>query len=246
MDELRLIPVRGLPEVRPGDDLAALLSPRLREAAQPGDVCVVTHKVLSKAEGRLVDLKTVEPSELARKHASQWGKDPRQVEVVLRESKAIVRMDGPVIICRTHHGLVCANAGVDKSNVPGEQVCLLPVDPDASARALYQRLTEALGFRLPVIVSDSFGRPWRLGIVNVAIGLAGLSPFTDHRGGCDPHGYRLEASLMATADALASAAELVMGKVDGVPVALVRGFQVPVGEGAAAELIRPSEQDLFR
>lgn len=246
MDELRLIPVPGLPEVRPGDDLAALLAPLLRAAAQPGDVCVVTHKVLSKAEGRLVDLQTVEPSALARKHAAAWGKDPRQVEVVLRESKSILRMEGPVIVSRTHHGLVCANAGVDKSNVPGDQVCLLPLDPDASARALFQRLTEALGFKLPVVVSDSFGRPWRLGIVNVAIGLAGLSPFTDHRGGSDPHGYRLEASLMATADALAGAAELVMGKVDGVAVALVRGFQAPPGEGSAADLIRPPEQDLFR
>lgn len=226
--------------------MAAALAPLLREKAQPGDVCVVTHKILSKAEGRMVDLKTVEPSELATKHAAQWGKDARQVEVVLRESKSILRMDGPVIVSRTHHGLVCANAGVDKSNVPGEQVCLLPVDPDASARLLYTRLTQMLGFKLPIVVSDSFGRPWRLGIVNVAIGVCGMSPFTDHRGGHDPHGYKLEASLMATADALASAAELVMGKIDGVPVALVRGFEAPAGDGSAQELVRPTEQDLFR
>lgn len=246
MDELRLIALRGVPEVHSGDDVAALLAPLLRETAQPGDVCVVTHKILSKAEGRVVDLKSLEPSELAKKHAARWGKDPRQVEVVLRESQSILRMEGPVIVSRTHHGLVCANAGVDKSNVPGDQVCLLPVDPDASARRLYERLTAALGFKLPIVVSDSFGRPWRLGIVNVAIGLAGLSPFTDHRGDHDPHGYKLEASLMATADALASAAELVMGKTDRVPVALVRGFAAPEGDGSARELVRPSEQDLFR
>ncbi len=245
MDELRLIPVRGVPEVQSGDDVASLLAPLLREKAQPGDVCVVTHKVLSKAEGRLVDLKTIEPSELARRYAQQWGKDARQVEVVLRESKSILRMEGPVIVSRTYHGLVCANAAVDKSNVPGDQVCLLPVDPDASARRLYDRLTETLGFKLPIVVSDSFGRPWRMGIVNVAIGVAGMSPFTDYRGGHDPHGYKLEASLMATADALASAAELVMNKTDGVPVALIRGHQAR-GEGSARELIRPPEQDLFK
>lgn len=237
--------MRGVPEVRPGDDLVALLTPLL-EQAQRGDVCVVTHKILSKAEGRLVDLDTIEPSELARRHAEQWGKDARQVEVVLRESKSILRMEGPVIVSRTHHGLVCANAGVDKSNVPGDVVCLLPQDPDASAQKLHEGLSRELGFPLPVVISDSFGRPWRLGIVNVAIGLAGLSPFTDHRGGQDPHGYRLEASLMATADALASAAELVMGKTDGVPVALIRGYQAKGAQGTAKDLIRPSEQDLFR
>ncbi|GMU53630.1 MAG: hypothetical protein AMXMBFR33_27760 [Candidatus Xenobia bacterium] len=246
MDELRLIPVRGVPEIRAGEDVAKLLAPLLARLARPGDVLVVTHKVLSKAEGRLVDLTEVQPSALAESHARAWGKDPRQVEVVLRESGSILRMEGPVIISRTRHGLVCANAGVDKSNVPGQAVCLLPEDPDASAGRLYQALEAALGFSLPVVISDSFGRPWRLGIVNVAIGLAGMAPFTDHRGRTDAHGYRLEASLMATADAVAAAAELVMGKTDGVPAALVRGLELSGSTGCAAELIRPGEQDLFR
>ncbi len=226
--------------------MAKLLAPLLARLARPGDVLVVTHKVLSKAEGRLVDLTEVQPSALAESHARAWGKDPRQVEVVLRESGSILRMEGPVIISRTRHGLVCANAGVDKSNVPGQAVCLLPEDPDASAGRLYQALEAALGFSLPVVISDSFGRPWRLGIVNVAIGLAGMAPFTDHRGRTDAHGYRLEASLMATADAVAAAAELVMGKTDGVPAALVRGLELSGSTGCAAELIRPGEQDLFR
>ncbi len=226
--------------------MAALLAPLLARLAEPGDVLVVTHKVLSKAEGRLVSLATVEPSPLASGHAHKWGKDPRQVEVVLRESGSILRMEGPVIISRTRHGLVCANAGVDKSNVPGQSVCLLPEDPDASAGHLYRALEAALSFALPVVVSDSFGRPWRLGIVNVAIGLAGMAPFTDHRGRTDAHGYQLEASLMATADAVAAAAELVMGKTDGVPVVLVRGLELKGPPGSAAELIRPVEQDLFR
>ena len=186
MDELRLIPVRGLGEVAPGADLPALLLPLLKELAEPGDVCVVTHKILSKAEGRVLPLAGIEPSHLAKEHAAAWGKDPRQVEVVLRESRSILRLEGPVIISRTHHGLVCANAGVDRSNMPGEAVCLLPADPDASARSLHERLSQELGFKLPVVVSDSFGRPWRMGIVNVAIGLAGMGAFTDHRGGCDP------------------------------------------------------------
>lgn len=246
MDELRLIPVRGLPEIQAGEDVAALLAPLLEKLARPGDVLVVTHKVLSKAEGRVVDLTAVQPSALAESHARRWGKDPRQVEVVLGESSSILRMEGPVIVSRTRHGLVCANAGVDKSNVPGQSVCLLPEDPDASAGRLYQALEAALGFALPVVISDSFGRPWRLGIVNVAIGLAGMAPFTDHRGRTDAHGYRLEASLMATADAVAAAAELVMGKTDGVPAALVRGLELTGAPGSAAELIRPGEQDLFR
>lgn len=243
-DGILFTPVRGLPEIHPGDDVAALL----REACplEPGDLLVVTHKVLSKAEGRLVRLDSVEPSPLAREFATRWGKDPRAVEIVLRESAAVVRMARGIVISRTRHGLVCANAGVDLSNAGGGEVaCLLPLDPDASARGLHARISAAVGFPVPVIVCDSFGRPWRDGIVNVAIGVAGMDPFTDYREQTDPHGYLLRVSRMATADALASAAELAMGKVDGVPAVRVRGFAWTPGEGSAALLVRPEAADLF-
>jgi coenzyme F420-0:L-glutamate ligase/coenzyme F420-1:gamma-L-glutamate ligase len=247
---LRVLPVRGMGEVGPGDDLPAAIlgaagsSPGLRD----GDVLVVTHKIVSKAEGRLVDLRAVEPSTLAESFASRYGKDARQVEVVLRESKRIVRMDRGVIISETHHGLVCANAGVDASNVAGEDsVCLLPLDPDASARRLRERLLSRLGLPdLAVIVSDSFGRPWREGITNVAIGVAGMSPLADYRGGHDPYGNPLQASVLAVADELASAAELVMGKTQGVPVAVVRGYRYRAGDGSGRDLLMDPARDLFR
>ena len=244
---LTLLPVGGVPEVREGDDLGGLLAAALKPLVQPGDVLVVTHKVISKAEGRVVDLNTVQPSEWAVRWAERWGKDARQIEVVLRESAALVRMEHGIIISRTHHGLTCANAGVDRSNSPGETVCLLPLDPDASARGLFLALSQALGFAVPVLVCDSFGRAWRIGIVNICIGLFGMEPFTDYRGQDDPHGYPLEASIMASADALCSAAELAMGKMDGVPAAVVRGFAWKPSERASArELIRPAAQDFFR
>lgn len=244
---LNLLPVVGVPEVRPGDDLCGLLVGALRATAQPGDVLVVTHKVISKAEGRVVDLTTVEPSPWAHRWAERWGKDPRQIEVVLRESAALVRMEHGIIISRTTHGLTCANAGVDRSNSPGETVCLLPLDPDASARGLCEAISAQLGFDLPVLVSDSFGRAWRIGIVNVCIGLFGMEPFTDYRGQNDPHGYPLEASIMASADALCAAAELAMGKMEAVPATLVRGFSWTASrEACARQLIRPASQDFFR
>lgn len=242
-----LVPITGLGEVRAGDDLAGALIAALRDQATDGDVLVLTHKVVSKAEGQVVRLADVEPSEWARRWAERWKKDARQIEVVLRESAAIVRMENGVIISRTRHGLVCANAGVDRSNSPGETVCLLPLDPDASARRLCEQLSAELGFHVPVLISDSFGRAWRIGIVNVAVGVAGMEPFTDYRGQQDPHGYPLEASIMGTADALCAAAELVMGKCDGVPAALVRGFPYRRSEtGAARQLIRPPAEDFFR
>jgi coenzyme F420-0:L-glutamate ligase/coenzyme F420-1:gamma-L-glutamate ligase len=243
---IEILRVEGLPEVKPGQELSSLLGPLLRENARPGDILVVTHKIVSKAEGAVVDLSTVEPSQWAQHWASKWGKDARQIEVVLRQSAAILRMEYGIIISRTLHGLVCANAGVDRSNSPGETVCLLPEDPDASARKLCEQLSSELGFHLPVLISDSFGRAWRIGIVNVAVGVAGMSPFRDYRGQNDPHGYPLEASIMASADMLCSAAELAMGKVDGVPAALVRGFEWTPGPGQASSMIRPLEQDFFR
>lgn len=244
---LSLLPVEGLPEVRPGDDLAHLMWQSLQGVAQPGDILVVTHKVVSKAEGRVVDLTRITPSQWAQKWAERWQKDPRQIEVILQESAAIVRMEAGILIARTHHGLVCANAGVDRSNSPGETVVLLPEDPDRSALALSQACSRQLGFDLPVLISDSFGRAWRIGIVNVAVGVAGIDPFSDYRGLDDPHGYPLEASIMASADALCAAAELVMGKVDAVPAALVRGYRWnPKADASAQQLIRPAAQDFFR
>jgi coenzyme F420-0:L-glutamate ligase/coenzyme F420-1:gamma-L-glutamate ligase len=210
-------------------------------------VLVVTHKIMSKAEGRLVDLGSVEPSALAKEYAARWGKDPRQIEVVLRESRRVVRMDRGVVISETRHGFVCANAGVDASNVPGEDtVCLLPVDPDRSAARLREALLERLGVEVPVVVSDSFGRAWRFGITDIAIGVAGMDPLADYRGRNDPHGYPMEASVLAVADELAAAAELVMGKTDGVPIAIVRGYAYGRGAGTGQDLLMPPERDMFR
>ena len=248
MRGLRILPVEGIPEIRPGDDLPELIVEAAGEDLRAGDIVVVTHKIISKAEGRLVDLRAVEPSLLAKGFAARHGRDPRQIEVVLRESRRIVRMERGIIIAETHHGFVCANAGVDASNVPGDDVvCLLPMDPDASAA----RVREALGARtggseIAVIVSDSFGRPWREGIVNVAIGVSGMGPLADYRGRSDPHGRPLEASVLAVADELAAAAELVMGKTAGIPVAIVRGYPYGKEPGSGRDLLMPPERDLFR
>jgi coenzyme F420-0:L-glutamate ligase / coenzyme F420-1:gamma-L-glutamate ligase len=244
---LEIIPVEGIPEVRPGDDLPDLIARATGEDLRAGDIVVVTHKIVSKAEGRLVDLRAVEPSALAKGFAARYGRDPRQIEVVLRESRRVVRMDRGLIIAETHHGFVCANAGVDASNVPGDDVvCLLPVDPDASAARLREALTVRTGSDLAVIVSDSFGRPWREGITNVAIGVAGMEPLTDYRGQRDPYGYPLEASILAGADELAAAAELVMGKTEGIPAAIVRNYPYKPGPGTARDLLMAPEKDLFR
>jgi coenzyme F420-0:L-glutamate ligase/coenzyme F420-1:gamma-L-glutamate ligase len=244
---LEVLAVEGIPEVRPGDDLADLIARAAGHDLRAGDVVVVTHKIVSKAEGRLVDLRTVEPSAFAKGFAARYGKDPRQIEVVLRESRRTVRMDRGIIISETHHGFVCANAGVDASNVPGEEVvCLLPVDPDASAARLREALAARAGVELAVIVSDSFGRAWREGIANVAIGVAGMQPLADYRGQTDPHGFPLAASVLATADELAGAAELVMGKTTGIPVAVVRGYPYERAAGTGRALIMPPERDLFR
>lgn len=247
MKGIELLPVENFPEVRPGDDLAGMVVRAVGEMLQAGDVLVVTHKVVSKAEGRLVDLRAVEPSALAKEYAVRYGKDPRQIEVVFRESRRIVRMDRGVVISETRHGFVCANAGVDASNVPGEDtVCLLPVDPDRSAARLREALRDRLGVEVPVVVSDSFGRAWRFGITDVAIGVAGMDPLADYRGQNDPHGYPMEASVLAVADEIAAAAELVMGKTDGVPLAVVRGYDYGKGGGTGQDLLMPPERDMFR
>ncbi|WP_119067209.1 coenzyme F420-0:L-glutamate ligase [Rubrobacter indicoceani] len=245
---IHILPVARMPEVRPGDDLNEAILNSAGNDLRDGDILIVTHKVISKAEGRLVALADVEPSPFARDFAARNGKDARQVEVVLRESKRIVRMVGGLIIAETRHGFICANAGVDASNVPGnDTVCLLPEDPDASARRILAAVKDRLGLsRVAVIATDSFGRPWRAGITNIAVGVAGISPLTDYRGGKDPHGYDLEASVLAVADELAAASELVMNKVDAVPAAIVRGYPFKAAEGSATELVMPPERDLFR
>jgi coenzyme F420-0:L-glutamate ligase/coenzyme F420-1:gamma-L-glutamate ligase len=247
---LELIALDGIPEVAPGDDLPALVADAVAVSGltlADDDVVVVTQKIVSKAEGRLVDLATVEPSALAREWAARWDKDPRQVEVVLRESASIVRMGpGGLIISRTRHGLVCANAGVDVSNVGGGDVAsLLPEDPDASARAIRDGLRQRVGASPAVVISDSFGRPWRNGIVNVAIGAAGLEVLRDLREQPDTAGRPMKATIIAVADELASAADLAGGKVEGRPVVVVRGYQWRPSEGGASVLVMEPERDLF-
>ncbi len=249
MSPIELWPVEGIGEVQPGTDLAAEILAALRQqsvALRDGDVVVVTQKVVSKAEGCLVPLSTVEPSPLALEWAARWDKDPRVVELVLRESRRIVRMERGVIISETRHGLICANAGVDCSNVGNDSATLLPPDPDASAARLRSALEAGSGARLGVIISDTFGRAWREGQTNIAVGASGVMTLRHFEGQVDPTGYELRVTMLAIADELAGAAELVMGKVDGVPVALVRGFGSALAEGSASELIRPAANDLFR
>ncbi len=247
--EVRIIPLRGLPEFRAGDDVAALIvaAATAGPGIQPGDVVVVTQKIVSKAEGRVVALSSVTPSAEAQRLAVATEKDPRLLELILRESNRVVRQSGPVLITETRHGFVCANAGIDASNVgPEGTVCLLPEAPDRSAAAIRQAIAERTGEDVAVIISDTFGRAWREGHTNVAVGIAGMLPFADYVGQVDPHGYELRVSTLAVADELAAAAELVMGKLDSVPVAIVRGYAYPRGEGTARQLVRDAEKDLFR
>jgi coenzyme F420-0:L-glutamate ligase/coenzyme F420-1:gamma-L-glutamate ligase len=247
---LELIALDGIGEVEPGDDLAGLIADAVDTAGltlTDGDCLVVTQKVVSKAEARLVDLASVDPSPLARDWAERWDRDPRHVELVLRESAAIVRMaPGGLIISRTRHGLVCANAGVDVSNVGGGEVAsLLPIDPDASARGIREGLRTRTGVAPAVIISDSFGRPWRNGIVNVAVGSAGIEALRDMRGEADAAGRVMQATVIAVADELASAADLVGGKVDQRPVVVVRGYDWRPSDAGASVLVMDRERDLF-
>ena len=247
MTELRVVGLPGIPEVRPGDDLARLVAEAADRVGglRSGDGLVVAQKAVSKAEGRVVRLDGVEPSDRARQIAGD-SVDPRHVEVILREARRIVRTRPPLVIAETRHGFVCASAGVDASNAPERgTLVLLPLDPDASAHAIRERLAVLRDIRVGVIVSDSFGRAWRQGTTDVAIGVAGLKPLLDLRGRRDRVGYELHATAIAVADELAGAAELVMGKTDGVPAALVRGV-VLSGDGGADELVMPAERDLFR
>lgn len=249
MRRLEIIGLEGLAEVQQGDSIGGLISQacsRLGLSLVAGDILVVTHKIVSKAEGRMVRLDAIQPSARASELSTQLDKDPRLVEIILRESRRIVKMGRGAIIAETHHGFICANAGVDLSNAGVGKAVLLPQDPDRSAERIREELRQASGVAPGVIISDSFGRPWRLGTTDVAIGVAGFKALRDYRGETDHYGYELKASVAALADEIASAAELVMGKKDGVPVVLVRGCRVESGEGSAQEILRPEAEDLFR
>jgi len=251
MNTIQVIGINGLPVVKEGDSLAKLICEAAEKQSTPiqnGDIIVVTHVVISRAEGKIVNLDEVAPSEFAKSIARQYDKDPAMVEVVLRESKSIKRMGDGKLITETKHGFVCANSGVDKSNVPGERiVALLPEDPDSSAEKIRQEIKRLRDCDVAVIISDTHGRPLREGEINVAIGSAGIKPIRDRRGEKDLFGYVLKVKQTAIADELSSAAELVIGQVDeGIPAAIIRGYNYPRSEDArATELIRPKEKDLF-
>jgi len=242
--------VEGLPEISEGADLAAMIEELQVAAGNPlvdGDIVIVTSKIVSKSEGRTVDLDTITPSPFARQFAERWEKEPGIVELVLQESKRVVRQVGPVLITETHHGFVCANSGVDQSSSGAEgRAVLLPVDPDASARGLRARFRE-LGHEVAVIISDTFGRPWREAQVDVAIGIAGINPVISYIGEHDPHGHEFLVQAVCRADELASAGELVKGNLSRVPVAVIRGYPwEPDDEVSMTEIIREAERDLFR
>lgn len=246
-DRVEVIPLRGIPALRDGDDLAAELAAAAGRAGglRDGDVVVVAQKAVSKVEGRVVSLAEIEPSARAVELAGDEG-DPRQLEAILGETVRVVRSRPPLLIAETRHGFVCASAGVDASNAPeAGMVVLLPLDPDASAARLRVALEALAGVRLGIVVSDSFGRAWRQGTTDVALGAAGIVTLLDLRGRRDAAGYELHATQIAVADEIAGAAELVLGKTDGVPAAIVRGVDL-AGDGTAAELVMPAERDLFR
>ena len=226
MRPITVIPIEGIPEVGPGDDVAALIADAAPEL-EPGDVLVVTQKVVSKAEGRIVDATEKEAA-------------------IASESRRVLRRSGSMTIAETHHGFVCANAGVDSSNIIGDRVVLLPEDPDASARRIRSRLAHLTGFDVAVVITDTFGRAWRIGQTDVAIGVAGMDPFVDYRGTTDTHGRELFATRICIADEIAGAAELVMGKAEGICAAIVRGLDIPRTRGAASAIVRQPSEDLFR
>jgi coenzyme F420-0:L-glutamate ligase/coenzyme F420-1:gamma-L-glutamate ligase len=248
--EIRIIPVRLASEIRPGDSLvdellASLRRRRMRFLA--GDVLVVKHKIVSKAEGCMVDLSTIQPTAESSAWAKQYDLDARVIELAIRESRSVIRRKNGVLITETRHGFLCANGGIDVSNVDGgNQALLLPADPDRSAANLLREIKKSTGFSVPVIITDSFGRPWREGLTEFAIGIAGMKPLLDDRGRRDPHDYKLKASVEAVADELACAAGLVCGKLNRTPACIVRGFSYEAGKSSAKELLRPAGSDLFR
>ncbi|MBS7251388.1 MAG: coenzyme F420-0:L-glutamate ligase [Candidatus Freyarchaeota archaeon] len=247
---IHIIGLKGIPIVKEGDDIAKLIVEAAKAQGieiKAKDVFVIAQTIVSRAEGSVVDLNTVVPSDFAMRIAERFEKDPRQIEVILREAKQIIRMEH-AIITETKHGFICANSGVDKSNMPGEHfVSLLPRDPEKSARELRKELEKLTGVKLAVIISDTHGRPFREGAINVAIGVSGMKPVWDRRGDVDLFGYTLKSTLVGIADELASAAELVMGEAnEGIPVVIIRGFDYIEGEGSIKDLLRTREKDMFR
>jgi coenzyme F420-0:L-glutamate ligase/coenzyme F420-1:gamma-L-glutamate ligase len=244
-----VIGIEGIGEVRPGDDIARIVLDAAARQGTPvagGDVLVLSQKIVSKSEGRLLNLTEVTPSTMATTFATELGRDPRLIEVILRESRRVVRMDRGVLVTETRHGWVCANAGVDQSNVDAEMVALLPEDPDRSARAFRDAVRTHTRSDVYVIVADTFGRPWREGLVNIAIGVAGFAPLRSYLGERDPAGRPLQATILAIADELAAAAEPVMGKLDRIPAAIVRGLPLAPSEEGSKALLRDPARDLFR
>jgi coenzyme F420-0:L-glutamate ligase/coenzyme F420-1:gamma-L-glutamate ligase len=248
--DLRIIPVSLADEIRPSDSLAEKLVRALKHlnlVLKAGDILIVKHKIVSKAEGRLVELDSIKPSASSRAWARRYNLDARVTEVALAESKRVVRRKRGVLITETRHGLICANSGVDASNVDGgRHALLLPIDPNRSAAQLHRALKKRLNLSIPIIITDSFGRPWREGLTEVAIGVAGMKAMHDYRGDRDPHGYPLRVTIEAVADELACAAGLVCGKLARTPACIIRGFHYQPGRGGAKELIRPAATDLFR
>ena len=247
---LRIIAIPLGDEIKPGDSLADKLLGSLREyeiVFTPGDILVVKHKIVSKAEGRVVDLATIKPSAGSKEWARQYSLDARVIELALRENRAIIRRKNGVLITETRHGFICANSGVDVSNVDGGlHALLLPADPDRSARKLHRELKRRTGITIPVLITDTSGRPWREGLVDFCIGIAGMKALRDDRGRSDPHGYTLQASLEAVTDELACAAALVCGKLNRIPACIIRGFSYEPARGHARDLLRPAASDLFR
>jgi coenzyme F420-0:L-glutamate ligase/coenzyme F420-1:gamma-L-glutamate ligase len=249
-NEIHIIPILLPDEIQPGDPLADKLLHALRQQRlrlEPGDILIVKHKIVSKCEGRFVDLSTIKPSAASIAWAKQYALDARLIELALRESRSIIRRRNGVLITETQHGFLCANSGVDVSNVNGGgHALLLPEDPDRSAARLHQEIKKRAGLKVPIIITDSFGRPWREGLIDLAIGIAGIRPLRDDRGRSDPHGYKLRVSLEAVADELACAAGLVCGKLNRTPACIVRGFRYDPGPGRTRDLLRPAATDLFR
>ena len=247
--QVNIVGIKGIPEVEPGDDLVDLIIQATEAQGTPfqqGDVLVVTQKVVSKAEGRIIKLDDIKPSPTALQFAHEHNKDPRHIEIILQESRHIIRMERGLIISETYHGFKCANAGIDMSNMPDTRTaCLLPKDPDASARYIRVSIEKLHDIRVAVIISDSFGRPWREGIVNVAIGTSGLDPLRNLRKTKDAYGHPLQSTVVAVADELAAAAGMVMAKDSNIPVALIKGYAYNPKEQRASILLRPHNQDLF-
>jgi coenzyme F420-0:L-glutamate ligase/coenzyme F420-1:gamma-L-glutamate ligase len=248
--DLQIIAIPLADEIKPGDSLAEKFLQSLRErklAFEPGDILIVKHKIVSKAEGQIVDLATIEPSNDSRAWAKKYSLDARVIELALREGRGVIRCKNGVLITETHHGFICANSGVDVSNVDGgRHALLLPADPDRSAYKLHRELKKYTALAIPVLITDTFGRPWREGLVDFCIGITGMKPLRDDRGHRDPHGYTLHASLEAIADELAAAAGLICGKLNRAPACIVRGFPYEPARGRVRDLLRSAANDLFR